>query len=309
MKKIIALLLVAVMCLSFVACNQNTNNGKCANCAKYKDLLELLEREKYKEAIKEIYKLAENGSNDSNDAETETVEITLDNRKEIAGEWKSPDSGYSITFNEDGTGIDPEDADLTWKYDSELSCYTAYCGSISQNISVKIKTTDDGLRYFTIAGVKYYHSDDYDKGYDLEIAEEIEFINESIIKNRTKVEFDTTYNYAEGISVKFANANIEEGFLYLDAQLTNTTTNLLDLSLFDISGYFVKRTVGYNQISSDNFWRIRNKSIVEIPAGESLDLKLRLHKDITNTKNINYFYVYFSMNNVEYYIDLTEYFE
>lgn len=82
MKKLIALLLVAVICLSFVACNQNTDNEECTDCAKYKDLLELLESEKYKEAIMEIYKLAENGSNDSNNAETETVEITLDNWQE-----------------------------------------------------------------------------------------------------------------------------------------------------------------------------------------------------------------------------------
>ena len=258
MKKLIILLLVAVMCLSFVACGGGSGSAK----------------------------------------------------KEIVGEWKCPDSGYSITFNEDGTGIDPDDGDLTWKYDSELSCYTAASSEYGRTISVTIKTTDDGLRYINIGGYKYYHSDDYDKGFELEIAEEKEFINESIINTKTKIEFGKTYDYKEGISVKFTNATIEEGFLYLNAQLTNTTTNLLDFYIMNnLSGYFVKRTVGYNQISSDNFWRIGYKSIIEIPAGESLDLKLRLHKDITNTKNINYFYVYFSMNNVEYYMDLTECFK
>ena len=86
MKKLIALLLVAVMCLSFVACNKSTDNEECTQCAKYKGLIELLESEKYKEAIIEIYELAENGSNNSNNSETnqqtEVIGITLDNWQE-----------------------------------------------------------------------------------------------------------------------------------------------------------------------------------------------------------------------------------
>ena len=256
MKKLIALLLVAVMCLSFVACG---------------------------------------GSGSA--------------KKEIVGEWKCPESGYSITFNEDGTGIDPDDGDLTWKYDSELSCYSAHIGSYGMTLSVSIKTTEDGLRYINIAGEKYYHSDDYDKGFEIEIAEEKEYINESIIETKTKVEFGKTYDYKEGISVKFTDLTIEDEKLYLHAQFTNSKSNNSYIDPIRFSTYLVKRAAGYNDDPNPL------GMAQTIPASESLDLTIEIRNSfgenyLPNNKNMTYYYVYFTMNGVEYYIDnLVEYFK
>ena len=48
-------------------------------------------------------------------------------KKEIIGTWEATESGgmlsgISLTFNEDGTGT-YDDHSITWKYDSEVSCY------------------------------------------------------------------------------------------------------------------------------------------------------------------------------------------
>lgn len=112
MKKLIALLLVAVICLSFVACNQNTDNEECTDCAKYKDLLELLESEKYKEAIMEIYKLAENGSNDDasgNATETEE-DIQFKRKYQSIAEWCKYNNAYSSIENDDGNRLQGREA-------------------------------------------------------------------------------------------------------------------------------------------------------------------------------------------------------
>ena len=69
MKKTISLLLVAVMCLLLNACNQSTKNEECAQCAKYKDLIQALENKEYEKAIYEILEIKQNDSseNDSDD--------------------------------------------------------------------------------------------------------------------------------------------------------------------------------------------------------------------------------------------------
>ena len=78
MKKIIAVVLVFVMCLSFVACNKATKTEECERCEKYENLIGLLENEEYEEAINEISKLAENTTAESQES-TEIINITMDN--------------------------------------------------------------------------------------------------------------------------------------------------------------------------------------------------------------------------------------
>lgn len=85
MKKLIALVMVCVMCLLLTGCgSQSTENEK------YKDLIDMLENEDYEGAIKEIEEMSEAGrvDNSDNDAvsdaegELKSVEITLDNWEE-----------------------------------------------------------------------------------------------------------------------------------------------------------------------------------------------------------------------------------
>ena len=68
MKKILVLLLVAVICLSFAACGGSKEN-------------------------------------------------------KIVGKWKIDDGPWTIKFNKDGTGEDPDGESLTWEYNSKTEKY------------------------------------------------------------------------------------------------------------------------------------------------------------------------------------------
>lgn len=102
MKKIIALLLVAVMCFAFVACG-----GESA-------------------------------------------------KKEIVGKWKIDDGPWTMTFNEDGTGEDPDGENLTWKYNTETKKYDVEFLYYGATFNLTIFTADDGTEFISVKGVKYY---------------------------------------------------------------------------------------------------------------------------------------------------------
>lgn len=108
MKKLIALLLAAVMCLSLVACGGGNNASA---------------------------------------------------EKAIVGEWKTLDGGVT-TFNEDGTGTAPYGGAFSWKYDTETEWYMMSLEGMTFSCEIK---NEDGIRFISIEGEKYYHADDYEK--------------------------------------------------------------------------------------------------------------------------------------------------
>ena len=101
--KIIALLLIVVMCLLLVACGDTLNN----KYEKYDDLIKLLEAEKYQEAIEVIKKIAE--SNNSNPS-TETGSNNnnaLEKKYQRVIKWAehpsqslADDNGQVMSYNE-----------------------------------------------------------------------------------------------------------------------------------------------------------------------------------------------------------------
>lgn len=88
MKKLIALLLAAVICLSLVACG---NSEEMEKYKKYETLINYLEAEDYESALEEMIKLSQhssdNGEDNDNDVDstqtvtTGTIELTVDNWK------------------------------------------------------------------------------------------------------------------------------------------------------------------------------------------------------------------------------------
>ena len=101
MKKLIALLLVAVMCFAFVACGGSKEN-------------------------------------------------------KIVGEWKIDDGPWTMKFNEDGTGEDPDGENLTWKYNTETKKYDVEFLYYGATFNLTIFTADDGTEFISVKGVKYY---------------------------------------------------------------------------------------------------------------------------------------------------------
>ena len=269
MKKFLALLLVAVICLSLIACDVGDNSAK----------------------------------------------------NEIVGEWISIESGYSITFEENGKGLqhDFKDYKLTWKYNNKLSSYTVNITGLDTQ-STKIDTTDYGARYISLNGHKFYHPDSYDKVLEVELAEEREFINESIIKNRTKIEFGKIYDCEKGLSIKFTGATIDDSDgmfrLILNAQITNPTSDGKGPpSMRGAEIYGVIRASGREDPVLNTMWSYNGAPLTKtVLASETLDVTLFVSNasrpwQMPNDKNMTYYYIYFTMNGVDYYIDMVEYFK
>lgn len=266
MKKIISLLLVAVMCLSFVACSSGNNN-------------------------------------DNESA-----------KKEIVGEWKNLHEDYSFTFNEDGTGTTPSNGSLTWKYDSELSCYSTYVGSgITLSIS-NINTAENGARYISIEGKKYYHIDDYDKAVEIEYSEKYNQLMK-YYNTKTKVEMGQTINTEiDGLSINFISVYVEKGDLFIKAILKNEIDTELNVkSYLVLTGGYINlihhdaSTSGSGNINFVFKSENQTSDTIHIPAGETLEVVAKIKDDMKT--NIRFFGLYFRNGGTysDYWIDVTDY--
>ena len=78
--------------------------------------------------------------------------------KAIVGEWKTLD-GAVTTFNEDGTGTAPYGGEFSWKYDSGTGWYMMSVEGMLYSCEIK---TENEMRFISIEGENYYHTDSYD---------------------------------------------------------------------------------------------------------------------------------------------------
>ena len=76
-------------------------------------------------------------------------------KTDIVGKWVARDV-WVLTFNEDGTGSDPDGGQITWEYDAKDRDYNVKVFSYNTTLDVIIDTEKDGTEFITIKGVKYY---------------------------------------------------------------------------------------------------------------------------------------------------------
>ena len=76
-------------------------------------------------------------------------------KAEIVGKWVARDV-WVLTFNDDGTGSDPDGGQITWEYDAKGGDYNVTVFAYNTTLDVTIDTEDDGAEFITIKGVKYY---------------------------------------------------------------------------------------------------------------------------------------------------------
>ena len=96
MKKIIALLLVAVMCFSLAACggdNEASNNNEPQT----------------------------NNSETQQETADNSQEENADSAVNLVGTWEYTEANSVLVLNEDGTGEETSNGALTWKYDEASS--------------------------------------------------------------------------------------------------------------------------------------------------------------------------------------------
>ncbi len=136
MKKIITIVLVVVMCLSFVACGNNAKEDTA-----------------------------------DNNAETNNTQVSdkkAEAEKAVIGTWKRDDESihlqHIVTFNENHSGTFyyaqlEKEGQITWKYDEELSCYMIASPSDVANFGAFFMKNDGETDYLEYYGTKYYRQD------------------------------------------------------------------------------------------------------------------------------------------------------
>ena len=138
MKKLIDLLLVAVMCLPLVACT-NEEEIKALN-----EKIEKLE--------------AQLNNQDSNNGSANT-------NTDIIGTWEGSVSGITVNFifNEDGTGTcstGSSSVSLKWKYSNEFASYVLCYSNGDMGCINHLETDENGKQYIKLSGAKLYRVDD-----------------------------------------------------------------------------------------------------------------------------------------------------
>ncbi len=126
MKKIIALLLVGIICLSLVACSDNSNN-----------------------------KETDNNSETNN---TQVNNTKAEAEKSIIGTWKNENS--TVTFKNDNTAViksesSDEVIEYRWKYDDELNLYIIVYPQGNPELWGIFIENDNGVDYINL-GSKFY---------------------------------------------------------------------------------------------------------------------------------------------------------
>ena len=279
MKKIIALLLVAIMCFTFVACDNSKENK---------------------------------------DTEDITRKRTDKTTEAIIGTWKST-SIYPFTFNEDKTGTfftGGKEHDFTWAYNEDLKCYDVASSALHTTLNFFLKS-EDNITYLECSSAKLYRDENFDdvlQEYLNKCREEME--NDYNLGNRTKIDFGKEY-ISDNCSVTFTELLVENNELNLYVEITNngsrTITEILDIPVgvgFAIT-YYAPGTIGGGLGHGCDFSYTDERN--DIKPGETVIIKTTISK--TKVKDaLNTFGTIVGRATCEindeissYYIDLSEY--
>ena len=195
MKKLIALLLVAVMCLSFVACdesgtaetpsngeNTENNGGSTSNTTTN-------ENDSTNDGITD----AEDSSNDTTNGDETT------NNSFIYQEWREIASGGTLIFDKDGN-MHIEGETYKYKYDKELEMISVF---YHQTINMKVVFEEDTYK-LKLAGEVYVPATIYEKFHSSYVEQK----KAKAIEGKTELEIGNTYNTPSGVKFIFTKAEI-----------------------------------------------------------------------------------------------------
>ena len=237
----------------------------------------------------------------------------------IVGEWKSLE-GTVVKFNKDGTG-DVGGTEFTWKYDGELKTYTIAVGIA---VTAAVKTEND-LRFVETVNARYYHPDDHAKAYQAAMQDAKDEIA-GYTDGRTKIEMGKSYAFAPGVTIKFTDVSFEE-YLFntdktgihvcLEAEFTADGSAAAER----IPSLKYKTHVLHDDIktywsSSTHSWgNGKDRGEKEIKPGTTVTSKVEIYSDTSADypnepslkTNTSMMISCFSLNGVDYYIDISEY--
>lgn len=283
MKKNIALLCMAALCLQLAACDLLSDGQD----PKYDQLIQDLESGNYVQAQAEFNKLVGNLTADpANPTKPLEKDPYAAEKAAILGTWRCAVADYTFTFYPEGTGVVTlrgEESRITWKYDGDLACYVIpffaenvlMCGVIEEV---------DGLRYFTLSEEKVYHSDCYEEAVKLEYQQAYEkCLNH--FADYTKAQPGQEFSMDNGAwTLCYKSAYLNDGKLHIKGYVTNNTEAEQWLSLHNLN---VDAKVIYNGARTYSWYLnfsapeqyMNAHGFAQIPAGATVAIEAVLDKE------------------------------
>ena len=240
------------------------------------------------------------------------------NETAIVGVWRSVTMDLEAVFDEDGTGWiegDRVKMNFTWKFDKELNCYMV---ATSQTFSSNIQTEGDA-EYILLTGNKLYRAEHYEQGLSNTIENQRRKIEE-LAEGKVKLELDVPYDFGNGVIVTYTDIvrcdGVEDSCrLEVTVEIENNAHDngngpILPSERDAVAYlYHVGKTGG-----SNSFYWSDGESIGLTPTETGVYTGTLIYFDKKITDTIEKYgvvmgIVYFEMNGVEYYVDLSEYFK
>ena len=184
MKKIIALLLCAVMCLSFVACNNESGNTETPPVGENTD----------------SNVLTNDTTNDDTFATNDdTTNETDSNDFDLCQEWREIASGQTIIFAKDGN-VTINGTTMKYEYNKELELVTVF-DAFTTNFNVVFENDTYKL---TVSNHVFVPATKYESFHSAYVTEKLA----SLTEGKTKLIIGNTYTTTNGKSFTFMDAGL-----------------------------------------------------------------------------------------------------
>lgn len=279
MKKYIALLCMAVLCLQLAACDLLSDGQD----PKYDQLIQDLESGNYVQAQAEFNKLVGNLTADpANPTKPLEKDPYAAETAAILGTWRCATEGYCFTFFADGSGEatlgNYESSRITWKWDGQLDCYIVAFLSANQLLCGVIEETD-GLRYFVLSEEKVYHSDCYEEAVKLEYRQAYEkCLNH--FADYTKAQPGQEFSKDGGAwTLCYKSAYLKDGKLHIKGYVTNNTSEERYIHYYNLD---VTTRIIHDGAQTDSPWMSEftapeqymvDYDTICVPAGETIAIE------------------------------------
>lgn len=271
MKKMIALLLVVVICFALVACD----NSKATTDQKDDSTESTVNR-----------------TNDGNEKATEYI-----------GKWARIDAPeqYILEINENGAAISyagTEKTDLRWGYNSFMDGIIVAANG-DETYFMQINQID-GLPYLLMAGRALYRQENLDLAEDAEYNRLMKIID-TRLENFSQTEIGATHTLQNGATIKILGFSKKSGKLSVHISLTNTTQETIQLSPLEFSYSYI-----YNKIKSSSWTSRISFPSNSLDAGETKEDTLEISFSNAETE-IRYAIIGFTFNEEKYCYIITDY--
>ena len=221
MKKLIALLLVAVMCLALVACNNESGNT-------------------------ETPPSGENTENNGGSTD-DTTNDNDSNGFDLCQEWREIASGQTIVFAKDGN-VTMNGATMKYEYNKELELVTVF-DDFTTNFNVVFENDTYKL---TISNHIFVPATKYESFHSAYVTEKLA----SITEGKTELVIGNTYTTASGTTFTFVDAGIIGNDIEVECMAALYFDKYIDN--IDNSKYTTPSTNSYFGICVQDYWNKEN---------------------------------------------------